>query len=225
MSLNNTDYLYDHLPARMRRDDDGLFLKRFLSAVGNELDGFDLALDTFYQKIDPATAPPDYIDWWLYALFGWAWFPTWFTITRRRAFFAAITRLYAKRGTAEGIHDFLAIFGLRVIVETRPRFWGRQVWGQGGWSVNGPLLIVVRLLPEAPALPASLSFWGSAVWGRAIGATPGENIQRADLQALLRFVWPLANIIVIEDLQFGQRGETGAPPEYGSAEWGTTVQG
>jgi phage tail-like protein len=227
MELNNTDYLYSHLPGRMRRDDDGLFLKRFLSFFGETLDGFDLALDTFYQKIDPATAPIEFIDWWLYALFGWAWFPTWFTVTRRRVFYAAITRHYAKRGTAIGIHDFLAAFGLRVIVENGLRFWGEEVWGESGWSITAPLGIVIRLLPEAPALAEDLTFYlDEGTWGESFGATPGEDIQRADLDALLRFVWPLGNIIMVEDLQFRGIAQHAAPlDEYGRGEYGTALPG
>lgn len=229
-SINNTDYLYGHLPARMRRDDADLFLKRFLSFFGETLDGFDLDLDTFYQRIAPATASSEFIDWWLYSLFGWAWFPTWFTLARRRAFYAAITRHYAQRGTAVGIKEFLAAFGLRVTVETGPQFWGEATWGEDLWTITGPLGIVVRLLPEAPALPEDLEFWGEAFWGEAFAATPGEDIQIADLDELLRFVWPLGNIIMIEDVQFA-----GAPPhgmpvggltnEFGSGEFGGAVPG
>src|SRR5260370_27835543 len=104
--FSNLDYLYAHLPARMQRDDDGLFLKRFLSFFGMTLDGFDLALDTFYQKIAPATAPQEYIDWWLYSMFGWAWFPTWFNATHRRAVYAEVTTHYAKPRTPHVHKEF-----------------------------------------------------------------------------------------------------------------------
>ncbi|HEY6231354.1 MAG TPA: phage tail protein [Pyrinomonadaceae bacterium] len=207
MTINNLDYLYAHLPAFMRRDDappDGsLLLKRFLTGIGEELDGFDEQLETFYQKIDPATAPQQFIDWWLYSLFGWGWFPVWFTDERRRAFYAAIARHYARRGTVAGIQDFLAAFGLRVIVEKEPQFWEEVAWDEDVWSIDGPLGIVVRLFPEAPANPADLEFWEEATWEESAGAEPGDNIQRADLDELLRFVWPLGNIIMIEDLPLG----------------------
>jgi phage tail-like protein len=224
LSLSNLQYFYDHLPARLRRDDESLFLKRFLSFFGEQLDGFDLQLDTFYRKIDPQTAAQSFIDWWLYSLFGWGWFPEWFTEDRRRAFYAAITQHYARRGTVAGIKSFLAAFGLRVIVEHEPRMWGDTAWGASLWTVTAPLGIVVRLLPDAPAIADELEFWSEATFGEAIGAAPGDNIQRADLDELLRFVWPLGNIIMVEDLPF-QSQLAGEPLTYGEAEYGEEVPG
>ena len=226
MSVNNTDYLYANLPGRMRRDDADLFLKRFLSFFGLTLDGFDEQLDTFYQKIAPATAPQKFIDWWLYSLFGWAWFPAWFTLARRRAFYAAITTHYAKRGTAVGIKEFLAVFGLRVVVITQPQFWGDGLtWGENLWTVTGPLGILIRLFPEAPALPEDLEFWGEAYWGEAWAAAPGESLQRADLDQLLRFVWPLGNIIMISDVEFPGAPSHEMPIGYGAGEYGSAISG
>jgi len=209
----------------MQREDEGLFLKRFLSFFGMTLDGFDEQLDTFYQKIDPATARQKFNDWWLYALFGWAWFPTWFTDTQRRAFYAAITRHYAKRGTAIGIREFLSAFGLRVIVETEPLFWGEVTWEEEIWSVMGPLGIMIRLSPEAPAVDEDLEFWLEATYGEAFGASPSQSIQRADLDELLRFCWPLGNIIMIESLQFPGGAMHGMPLGYGSGEYGSVLPG
>ena len=62
MSFSNLEYLYEHLPARFRRDDDDLFLKRFLSFFGEQLDKFDGDLDHLYQSIAPATASEEFID-------------------------------------------------------------------------------------------------------------------------------------------------------------------
>jgi phage tail-like protein len=225
MSFSNLDYLYQHLPARLRRDDDGLLLRRFLSFFGETLDSCDLQLDTFYQKIDPATAPSEFIDWWLYAFFGWGWFPTWFTLDRRRAFYAAVTQHYARRGTLQGIKEFLAVFGLRAIVEGEPRFWGEETLGENQWSCPGPLVIIVRLFPEAPAVAGDMCFWSEGTWGDDFGASPGENIQRADVDALLRFQWPLAQHIFIEDLPFGWRPWPGWPLSYGEAEYGEVPYG
>lgn len=78
MPFSNQDYLYQHLPARVRRDDEDLFLKRCLQFFGTTLDEWDLVYETFYQKIAPETAPEDFINWWLWALFGWSWYPRWF---------------------------------------------------------------------------------------------------------------------------------------------------
>lgn len=220
----NLDYLYDHLPARMRRDDappiGSLFLKRFLSPLGVELDDFDLQLDSFFEKIAPETAPIEFVDWWLYAFFGWGWFPTWFTVARRRTFYAAIAQHYARRGTLYGIQQFLLAFGIRAIVEGGPQFWGEVAWGEDVWSCTGPLVIIVRLFPETPAVSEDLIFYGEAAWGDDFGATPAESIQRADVEALLRFQWPLAQHIFIEDLPFHSTLSAGVPLEYGTAEYG-----
>lgn len=227
MTLSNLEYLYEHLPARLRRDDDALFLKRFLSVFGEELDGFDLQLDSFFERIAPETAPQEFVDWWLYAFFGWGWFPTWFTVARRRAFYASIAQHYARRGTKLGIKEFLAAFGIRCIVEGEPRFWGEETWGENVWSVTGPLVIIVRLFPEAPAVSEDLIFYGEATWGDDFGASPAESIQRADVEALLRFQWPLAQHLIIEDLPFAQ-APSGIPlgaGGYGDAEYGSAIPG
>jgi phage tail-like protein len=228
MTFNNTEYLYEHLPARFRRDDvaSGLFLKRFLSGFGVEMDGFDLQVDTFFQKIDPATAPQVFIVWWLYAFFGWGWFPIWFTVPQRRAFYAAIAQHYARRGTLRGIKEFLAAFGIRAIVEGEPRFYGEQVFGEDVWSVPEPLVIIVRLFPEAPAVLEDLVFYDEAAFGDDYGASPAHSIQRADVEALLRFQWPLAQDIFIEDLPFGSPASSlYLPAGYGSGEYGTAIPG
>lgn len=224
--VNNTEYLYANLPARMRRDDvdGGLFLKRFLSVVGVELDGFDDALDSFYQKIDPATAPIEFIDWWLFSLFGWGWFPTWFTVTQRRAFYAYVTRHYARRGTLQGIKEFLAAFGIRCIVQAKGPIYGEQVYGEDLWLISGPLGIVVRLSPEAPAVSEDLDFYGEGVYGEAVAATPSQSIQRGDIDELLRFIQPLGNIIMIEDLQFEQ-SPAGAGFLFGEGMFGEQIPG
>lgn len=202
MPFSNLAYLYDHLPARFRREDQDLFLKRFLSVFGEELDRFDNHLDTFYQKIDPATAPEAFIDFWLYNLFGWGWFPTWFTLERKRAFYASIATHYARRGTARGIKEFLSAFGLHVEVVNRSPAWNQKAWGQGSWTISGPLGFVVRLFPEADAVPETLSFWKQSYWNQSVAPSTSLSVQRADVDELLRFVWPLSQIILIEDVVY-----------------------
>jgi phage tail-like protein len=224
MSVSNLDYLYDNLPARTRRDDEGLFLKRFLSVIGGELDGFDQKYDTFYQMIDPETAPPEFINWWLFAFFGWGWFPKWFTLPRRRVFYAAIaSQHYPERGTLRGIKNFLNAFGLRAIVEGGPRFFDDgEVYGESGWSCPGPMVIIVRLFPQAPAVPEDGAFFSEAAYGDDYFGTPGESIQIADVDALLRFVWPLSQSLFVENLRFRSPAEFRAitTPGYGLGEYG-----
>jgi phage tail-like protein len=224
-AINNLDYLYGHLPARMVRDDEGLFLKRFLHPVGVELDGFDLKLDTFFEKIDPATAPRKFIDWGLYAFFGWSWFPEWFTLDRRRAFYAAIALHYAERGTLAGIKNFLNAFGLRVIVEGGPRFRGENAMGERVWTCPSPLVIIVRLFSQAPAVNEDLCFHGEATHGEDFPATPSKSIQLADVDKLLRFVWPLSQHIFIEGLPLRPRTLPAVPVGYGDGEYGVTLPG
>src|SRR5215471_3199668 len=98
-SFSNGDYLYAHLPARVRRDDPNLFVKRFSQFFGTTMDGWDAIVDNFYQSIDPSTASEEFINWWLWALFGWSWYPSWFTLARKRALYAAFATHLAKRGT------------------------------------------------------------------------------------------------------------------------------
>ncbi|PYS88963.1 MAG: hypothetical protein DMF64_18845 [Acidobacteria bacterium] len=206
MSFRNLDYLYEHLPARCRRDDADLFLKRFLSFFGGELDDFDQKLDDFYQLINPTTATEDFTDWWLWSLFGWSYFPVWFTLPRKRAFYAQIARLYARRGTKPGIEELLAAFGITARVTTEPRFWGEEdaTWGAGGWMINGPLGFVVEIYPVAAALNEDVSVWGEteSTWGEDFWATPAATLGRVDVDALLRFEQPLAQVIMIEEKSF-----------------------
>lgn len=226
--VNNLEYLYSHLPARYRREDakpeQNYILKRFLTPIAQEMDGFDEKYETFHLTIDPATAPQNYIEWWLYSLFGWGWFPTWFTIEQRRAFYSEIASHYARRGTIQGIHDFLAAFGVQTIIEAEPQFWGEGTWGEESFSITGPLGILVRLLPEADAVPEELSFYGEGTWGEDTWAAPALSLQHADVDELLRFCWPLAHIIFIEDVPLSSGSEQGAPfgnvPDYGSPDYG-----
>jgi phage tail-like protein len=220
--LSNTDYLYAHLPGRMVRDDPGFFLKRLLTPVGEALDGFDEAVDTFSRMIDPATATQEFVEWWLYSLFGWGWFPDWFLLADRRAFYANITRHYAERGTLEGIKHFLAAFGLRVIVEGAPQFLDDVALDEDVWSVSGPLGIVVRVFPEVPAVNENLSFLDEATLDEDAGPDPMESLQVRDFDELLRFVQPLGNIIMIEDLPFAHP-DVVPPVGYGEAEYGDGV--
>jgi len=165
------------------------------------MDHFDALYDGFYQSINPQTASEEFLNWWLYSLFGWAWFPTWFDLPRKRAFYANITRYYARRGTLRGIKEFLEAFGLRVIVEAEPQFFGEIAMGEPVWSVTGPLGVVVRLFPEIAAVNEELEFYGEGTLGESIGPSPGENLQRVDVDELLRFVAPVAQLVMIEDLQ------------------------
>jgi phage tail-like protein len=197
--MKNLEYLYKHLPSRFRREDERLFLKRFLDHFCLEFDNFDKIYDTFFEQINPDTAPQSFIDWWLWSLFGWGWFPEWFSFEQKRQFYKDIARHYARRGTQQGIEDFLRAFGLHVRVFNQPQYWGDFVWGDDVWTMTGPLAIVVQVFPDASAIPADQSFWGEFVWGQSFFATPAKQVERADLERLLRFQQPFAHTIMIED--------------------------
>src|SRR5262245_14656782 len=139
MSFSNLDYLYEHLPSRFRRDDDTAFLKRFISFFGATLDYWDQLIDTFYQKIRPDTAPIEFVHWWLWALFGWSWYPRWMSLGRKRHLYAWFATHLARRGTWFGIEQWLSEFSCFARVFSRPEYWGEFVWGETGWTVTAPL--------------------------------------------------------------------------------------
>jgi phage tail-like protein len=197
-AFSNLNYLYEHLPSRYRRADADLFLKRFLSWFGGELDGIDNQLDSFYLKIKPETAPEEFIEWWLYALFGWSWFPSWVTLAQKRAFYGDIAAHYARRGTARGIEEFLLAFGVSAKVHNRPIFWGEFVWGEDDWAISDALGFVVEIFPTTNAVPADETFWGELIFGESHFATPGESLQRVDVEELLRFQQPASQEIIID---------------------------
>jgi phage tail-like protein len=192
MSLNQ-DRIYAHLPARYRREDADLFLKRFLTFAGETMDGWDDLYDGFAGRIDPATAPVEWIEFWLAALFNWAWFPSWFTVDDKRTLYAHFARHLARRGTAEGIRLWLADFGLAARVWTRPAAWCETPWGEPAWSVEHPLGLVIEILHLKDKLNFDASFYGDAAWGECLWTEPKPTLTPAEIQYLLRFEWPLAN--------------------------------
>lgn len=202
MSFNNLAYLYERLPAHMRRDDEevGYQLKRFLSHFCLELDNYDELYDTFHQMISPETATEEFLNWWLWSLFGWAWFPVWFTLEQKRNFYRDIATHYARRGTARGIREFLAAFGIKAEVITQPVFYGEWTTGQDTWSMTGPLNIIVRIYPYTAGVSENISFYGEWTTGEDVIANPSRTIERVDIDALLRFQQPAGQHIFIEEL-------------------------
>ncbi|MGB7923457.1 MAG: PKD domain-containing protein [Pyrinomonadaceae bacterium] len=198
MPLNNLDYYMEHLPWPFRRDDQFLLLRRFMSYFCEQLDGFDEKLETFYQKIAPSTAPEQYIEWFMWSFFGWGWFPEWFMPEQKREFYRTIAFHYARRGTALGIKGFLAAFGIQSIVTARPTFWGQFAWGEPAWMINGPLGIVIQILPIQSAAPSDLSFYGDFAYGEGHYAVTPQTLPQADIEELVRFVWPLSQTIILD---------------------------
>lgn len=223
MLFSNLRYLLDHLPARYRAADEeqNYLLQRFLTYFCEELDGFDAELDTYHEKINPDTTPDEFLEWQLYSKFGWAWFPSWFTETRKREFYRDIAKHYARRGTAEGIRLLLAAFGVTAYVQSTPLIWGEWVWGEPLYSISGPLGMSVSLLPRVDAAPEELGFWGEFVWGEGILAEPAAQLQQVDVAALLRWSQPLATVIMVESLQHIAPAESSLePPLFGEVIFG-----
>ena len=70
MAFTNQEYIYDHLPARYRRADKDLFLKRYLQFTGQTLDEWDGKFDAFYASMKAKIATRDgrinraWLRWW-----------------------------------------------------------------------------------------------------------------------------------------------------------------
>jgi phage tail-like protein len=92
------------------------FAERFTAALDTVLAPVFATLDNLPAYFDPEIAPADFLDW----LAGWVGIEpseTW-PDSRRRQLVAGATRLYALRGTAQGIAELVEIFtGLMPEVE------------------------------------------------------------------------------------------------------------
>ena len=195
--FSNLEYLYDHLPARFRRDDKDLFLKRYLQVFGEALDDYDDDFDLFYQNINPATASEIWIEFWLRELFGWSWFPRWFTLTDKRRLYGNFAKHLARRGTALGIELWLKDFSIVARVYTKPAFYGESVWGDDTFRTFEPLLIAVELMYVEPRVWQDESVYGEGCLGEAFYNYNDPLFTTAELFSLLKFVQPYAQEILI----------------------------
>jgi len=217
MALRNQDYLYEHLPGRIRNVDPTLFppnpVYRLLQAPTDEMDRLDTVYNTFYERITPWTAPDEWVTAWLYALFGWSWFPSWFSLDRKRRLYAEFTRHLARRGTARGIEKFLAAFSVHATAYCQPQVVGESVWAEEpGWAINAPLGVVVQVR----SIDDEVNF---DVQGMVAGAVDGlvvgegyvrnvaQTLTRREIDNLVRFEAPNAQIVVMEYLTLPDVGE------------------
>lgn len=196
MSFENTTYLYDHLPARFRREDDGLFLKRFLSFFGLTLDEWDAAFDAFYGSITSATAAMQWVEFWLLQLFGWSWFPWWFTLLEKRRLFGNFARHLARRGTRRGIELWLADFGIIARVHTRTPPWSEFVWGETTFAITEPLHLIVEILFVQSA-EMDLNAWGEGAFGEFYYTRPRPLFTDREIIDLVRYVQPHSQEITL----------------------------
>jgi phage tail-like protein len=199
MSFNgNLDYFYSHLPARFRLADETLFLKRFMSPFCNELDNYDTIFEEFHANINPNTATEEFLNYFLWAFFGWGWFPAWFTLERKRSFYRNIATHYARRGTARGIVEFLAEFGVTARVTTQPQFYDEMTLDADNWTMDA-LYLIVQIYPMVEGVPENLNYYETFTLDQDIAIDPQLQITNVDIDALLRFQQPLAQIIIIEE--------------------------
>jgi phage tail-like protein len=201
--LGNLEYLWSLLPEWMRRQDEEQtppdFLKRFVSFFAKEMDDADRVVDELHQLVAPATASEAFLNWWLWAFFGWAWFPVWMTLDQKRAFYSSIATHYARRGTARGIVEFLAAFGIRSRVINQPIFYDEFTTDEDEWCVETPLVFIVQIFPQMGGLDEDLSFYGEYTTEENHIADPALVPTRPDIDALLRFQQPAGHIIIIEE--------------------------
>jgi phage tail-like protein len=200
---SNLQYMWELLPEFMRRLDEEVtppfFLKRFISFFTQQMDNFDAVIDELHTKVAPETASEEFLNWWLWAFFGWAWFPVWMSLDQKRNFYANVARHYAQRGTARGIVEFLAAFGIKSRVINQPIFYDEFTTDEDEWLVETPLVMVVQIFPQTDALPEELSFYDEWTTDEDAAADPALVPTREDIDALLRFEQPAGHIIIIEE--------------------------
>jgi phage tail-like protein len=210
----NLELLLSNVPSRYRREDDPTnggtdFLRRFFSFFGETADEFDQLHKEFFEKIAPATAPEAYIDFWLDRLFDWQFFPRLFTLNQKRTLYANFAQHLARRGTARGIELWMRDFGANVKVWLREDFLGEMYLGEPGYTVSGPLLIVVELI--------SLVDWNSHDQGTindcflgesAFVGEPPVRLTPAEIETLLRFMLPTGQQIIVVPRRYEPDGST-----------------
>lgn len=197
MSSKNLEYLYEHLPSRFRREDKDLFLKRYLQWFGETLDGYDDVFDSFFENINPGEASETWVEFWLENLFGWSWFPAWFTLADKRRLYGNFAGHLARRGTARGIELWLADFRISTRVNARPAFVGDWIYGEPIIVVGEPLVIIVAVESAVIEASTEMQTTGEAAWGEGFYIDNAPLFTSSEFNALLRYVQPQAQEIII----------------------------
>lgn len=196
MSFSNQDYLYNSFPARYRREDKDRLLYRFCQHFGEKLDSYDEAFDAFHESITPGSASAEYIAFWLDVLFGWSWFPHWFTLGDKRRVYGNMARHLARRGTRKGIELFLRDFGIVAKVHTKSQPWGEFVYGETSYALTQPLNIIIEIL-FCTGQRIDACYVGEAVWGESFYSKPARPFTDREIIDLVRFEQPVAQNIYV----------------------------
>lgn len=191
MQSFNQEYLYNHLPARYRREDKELFLKRFLQFFGGTLDDWDAKFDNFYKNINPATAEEKWVEFWLDALFGWSYFPKGFTLAQKRNLYANFAGHLARRGTPRGIRLWLRDFGITARVYSREQFWDEFYFAEDSWMMEEPLVTIIEIYAGFNLTSYDLgTFDDSFIEDTLIFGVNEQIVTDVEIESLLRFVLP-----------------------------------
>lgn len=203
--MDNLDYLYNNFPARFRRDDKDLFLKRFLSFFGETADEFDYLFATFPDQINPETARIAFVEFWLRELFGWSWFPVWFSKAAKRQLYGNFAKHLARRGTARGIELWLNDFFIEAKVHKSPMFFGEGFFGEPLIFVSEPLTLIVEIGKVAPPnYIEDCSVFSESYFEECYPAESTPLYLLNEVENLLRYVQPQAQEIIIYRSYLGE---------------------
>lgn len=221
MSFNNLDYFYNHLPTRFQRADNNLFLKRFWQFFGTTLDGWDGKFDEFFEQINAETADAEFIEWWLDSLFGWSWFPAWFTLADKRRLYGNFAKHLARRGTARGIELWLEDFYISAKVLKSPVYYGEFAYGEESYFVAEPLLLLIEVAGVQPDnYRLEMSAIGEAVWGESLSSDFTPLFTQNEFENLLRYEQPHSQEIILchrPPVKFVEEEPVSRPPVDGDA--------
>jgi phage tail-like protein len=108
----------DYLPDVYKADDESRwFLERFLSIFQTEWDSLERRIADFAQYFDPDAVPDDaaleYLAQWLALPLEKEW-----DLEEKRRLLALAPRLYARRGTLDGLQDYLRVY-LKNMIDAR----------------------------------------------------------------------------------------------------------
>jgi phage tail-like protein len=146
------DYM-DYLPAvYRRREAAGGFLRCWLNLVRSELADLEQLWEDMHLRFDPRRTPEDHLAW----LAAWLGFhlPERLNPPEQRELLLRVHRLYLRRGTLEGVADFVELYcGVRPVILEEYR--DRRVWVLGKASALGLDTGLAALLPDGILVPDS----------------------------------------------------------------------